>query len=291
MDGKCSIKIIIIDECHKEISIFLPFIKHQLSLNKNIEILGLTGTPKYGQDYNELYNYLPISYKKQIDSAIKDDLLNNYKIHILFHELSNNNSWVYRTKKYNKLFSSEKEGYRYLYNMYINSEKKGFDWILGMLKVFFKTLKSKEDYAKIIIDKFLPNDKILVYAGSIEQSEKMGYPTYHSALNKKLKNENFDNFFESKERVLINVDSIKESVSIPDLKYGIIMKIDASTQSFEQTIGRFLRLSVSDISHIFVLCAKNTIEEKWLQKAIKKLNKKQIFYYEINDLIEKKLKK
>jgi superfamily II DNA or RNA helicase len=67
---------------------------------------------------------------------------------------------------------------------------------------------------------------------------------------------------------------LKESVSIPNLKYGLVLGIESSQSSKIQLIGRFCRLAVEDISHIYFFVGRGTIEEKWVYNGLDKFRGK-----------------
>ena len=266
--------LIIIDESHIDIERILAFI--EVYKHKKCEILLLTGTPisERNEIGREIYKICPISYRKTLDSSIEDTLVNDYKITIVYHKLDNVNKYIpYGAQAH----QSETQKYGFLlmrYNASFGQKRKKFPFELTELKRFFKNLKSKKEIALKLLEKI--NGKVLVYAGSIEQAEEMGMKTYHSKLDKATRKEVLSLFIEGKIKSLCNVAGIRESANIPELKYGIILAPDASENSFEQTVGRFSRLVIGEVAHIVVLCAKGTIEEVWVNNAIRKLETTKI---------------
>ena len=91
-------------------------------------------------------------------------------------------------------------------------------------------------------------------------------------------------FINSESNVLINVAGIRESVNIPNVKFGIIMTPGASPSNLEQTIGRFSRLVVGEIAQIIILCARNTLEEQWLRNSLIKLDRNKISKINIDQI-------
>lgn len=273
--------IIIVDESHLSPLLYGVFIEEQILLNPNVEVLCLTGTPltNRSEEGRFILKMCPISYSKLTDDNIDNKVLNDYRIKIILHDLGESND--YQTKRY---ITSEAKQYRGLYNKYQSSlhrpKTAKFSFEMTLLKQFFGKLKSKEKAAKKLIDEIQSrsNKKILVYCGSIDQTKHFDIPTYHSKLSKEEKKENYDAFYDGKIKILTNVNSIKESVSIPDLKYSIAMKVDASSRGMEQILGRILRLSVEDTAVLYVLVARNTIEENWIRKATANLDKSKISY-------------
>lgn len=266
--------LIIIDEVHLDTERIVEFINN-FKRKKN-EILLLTGTPpnKKSDIGKQLYNICPISYKKSLDDSIEQSVVNNYNITIIYHKLDNEDKYL---KYGSKLFQTEQNKYNFLYKCYVNSfnrPRKKFSFEMMNLKQFFNNLKCKKKIALGLLKKI--KDKSLIYAGSIEQANEMGVPTYHSKMSKSDREDNLDQFILGKILKLCNVNGIRESANIPNLKYGILMAPDASPNAFVQIVGRFSRLVVGETAEIVVLCTKNTIEEQWLNTAIRQLDGNKI---------------
>jgi superfamily II DNA or RNA helicase len=272
----------IADESHLSPMLWGKFAHDQLELNKDIEILALTGTPINGksEEGKYIYSICPISYSKVIDDNITENNLNDYKIHVIYHDLDRRKNIP--TSKPGFL-TSERSKYDWLYNKYTNNKDKlsftnnGFSYELMQIKQFFNNLNSKKEVTKQLINE-LNYNKLLIYAGCIEQAESFNLPTYHSGLSKEVKKANYDAFYSDDSNILINVNGIKESVSIPNLDAGLIMKVDASDKGFSQILGRLLRLLPKETADLYVLVAKDTIEEEWIVKACSKLDNNKIDY-------------
>lgn len=260
--------LIIIDESHKNADQSLEFILKILKINPNVEILCLTGTTL---KQHGIYFICPISYTKLINDSVEEKILNDYKITIIKHPIT----------------SKERNKYNFFYNKYNKSSKfqnGEYPVELMYLKNVLKNLKSKEDIVNYIIEKYLYSKKCLIYTGTIDQAERMKYDKFHSKMKEDEKWKVYEKFINGEILHLTNVNSIKESVSIPNLQYCIIMSPDASKTSMEQIIGRILRLMIGDIGSIIILCAENTIEEKYVEKALTSFNKNKIFYKQIEEL-------
>lgn len=273
---------VIIDEAHLSSDMSANFVKSQKILNSIVEILALTGTP--GNEYNnKLLKILPISYSKSVDKGVEEKTLNDYEINVISHNLGNTVDYKLKSRT-----TDESSYYRWLYGKYITVKgqfgKKKFPFELVQLKTFFGKLKSKERVVKWLINGLEGKGKVLLYCGSIDQTKNFSYPSYHSKQSDKQNKQALSDFEEGIIPVLSNVAGIKESVSIPNLKYAIIMKIDASANSLQQIQGRLARLSIDQISTLYVLVAKGTIEEDWFKKAVKNLDQSKVKYYDYEKL-------
>ncbi len=275
-------KLIIIDEVHTYSEANVNFIENYK--NKECEILLLTGTPiSWDSELgHRMYQIAPISFKRSIDANIKNELLNDYRIYILYHSLDDEDKYIsYGHKamqteqnKYNWLLKS------YLYRQY--SSKRKFPLELMRIKQFFSNLKSKEQITKILLSQI--QGKTLVYAGCIEQSEQFGLPTYHSGKKKKDREVVLEGFINDEFTTCINVAGIRESANIPGLKFGILMTPGASPGNLEQIVGRFSRLVVGEIAHLIILCARNTLEAQWLRNSLIKLDVNKISKINIDQI-------
>lgn len=276
--------LIVYDECHISTEIGYKYLEKAIKLNPNVEILCLTGTPKnskkagYKNNFDYLTDICPIVYTKMIDASIEEGLINDYTINVIKIPFSEGKDMHVKTKGYD-FWTSERKTYESLMNKY-KKRKPGqtFPFELANLKTFLKNSKTKVEYAKHLA-KSIDYKKLLIYAGSIKQTKLFPYKAYHSELDAKTKEQNYLDFYHGKIIELVNVNGIKESVSVPNLTHSIILSIDASDSSFEQILGRLCRLIPGDImGNIYVLIAENSIEEVWFNKAVSKLDQSKIVY-------------
>lgn len=260
--------LLIFDECHISSGIIVKFIKEILKINPDVEILSLTGTPKYkDNNFKELLKICPSIAEFNLNKAIDKKLVNDININIIYHDMN----------------KSEKNKYGNLLYRYNNSYKSNsFSKELTFLKLFFKNLETKElEIIKLINTLMLENKKTIIYAGTIEQAEKLSkitnIKTYHSKNKKEINEKNYNDFSEGNINFLINVNGVKESVSINNLENAIIMSPDSSPESYNQIQGRLHRLDTNKIANMYILVTKNTIEEKWTNNAT------EMFKHKINN--------
>jgi superfamily II DNA or RNA helicase len=248
--------LIIYDEAHKEASLVYHFLQKLIEINPKVEILGLTGTPIAD---HEIYSILPISYTYLLNDAVDNQFLNNFGITIVRHSMS----------------LQEHKMYTYLYNKYqmCDSNSK-YSPALSKLKVLLNNLECKVKLVNELINTKFKDEKLLIYAGSIDQAKNIPVLQYNSKLPKKEKEANYKEFYGSSCGKLTNVGMLKESVSIPNLKYGMVMGIESSQSSKIQLIGRFCRLTVEEVSHIYFFVGRGTIEEKWVYNGLDKFKDK-----------------
>lgn len=276
-----SYDLIIVDESHLLVKSYITFLEKQYKANPSIELLCLTGTPI--QKNKRLNNLVPISIHKTIDHSIDNDLLNDYEIKVIKHSLDTNKNIHVKTDRYN-FFTSEEASYKRLVSKYYSaSYNEEGDWISGgfnkegqYLKTFFKNSEAKK---KIVLDllKKHAEDKVLIYAGSIPQADSFKLPVYHSKIQKDIRQKTYSQFCKIDKGILVNVDGIKESVTIPKLNIAIIMHCGSNPSGLAQMLGRVSRLiPKEETALVYILVYKDTIEEDWFEKASKELKQHKI---------------
>jgi len=278
-----SYDIIIYDEAHKDTKRYIEFATSQLQVNPKVEMMCLTGTPLDSRN-TYLYNICPIVYKHLVEDSVNVGLVNDYRVVVVYHELDQEKNIHVKTSKYD-FYTSEKASYDRLYKNYLFREyTTSFPKELQFLKSFLKNSPTKQTLLSGLARMYdeMNDGKILVYAGSIDQATKLGYPMFNSKMKKEEKIKNFKDFVKGNINVLVDVAGIKESVSVPNLKTGIISHIDSNPGNFEQQLGRLLRLVPNEeIGTMYVLVAKGTIEEQWCINAFSKLDPLKIIHMEI----------
>jgi len=113
----------------------------------------------------------------------------------------------------------------------------------------------------------------LIFANTIDQAERLCKHSHHS---KKKKSNNLDDFKSGKITRLSAVEQLSEGVTIPDLRHIIIMHSYGNEKKASQKIGRALRLNPIETSKIHILMYENSIDEKWVKRALEEFNPEKI---------------
>ena len=261
--------IIILDEAHSLKATALPFL-----IKYRGRILGLTGTPpKYltSEKGQLMMEYYPIKYVFKTDKAVENEILNDY--HIYVHYLDLNKTKTMQTKQ-----------------GWMTSERAQYDWITREIdgaignSLMFKTIQrinflkqfnTKEHYAKNLLEQLDQREKIIIFANTIDQAERLCKDSHHS----KNKNSPLEAFKTGEITKLSCVEQLSEGVNIPNLKNAIILhSYSGGSPKFVQRFGRLLRLSPDQTSTIHILCYKNTVDEKWMQDNLKSFDQNKITY-------------
>jgi superfamily II DNA or RNA helicase len=166
--------ILILDEAHSLKATALPFL-----IKYRGRILGLTGTPpKYltSEKGQLMMEYYPIKYVFKTDKAVENEILNDY--HIYVHYLDLNRNKTIQTKQ-----------------GWMTSERAQYDWITREIdgaignSLMFKTIQrinflkqfnTKEWYAKNLLEELDQKEKVIIFANTIDQAERLCKHSHHS---------------------------------------------------------------------------------------------------------------
>jgi len=266
--------IVYLDECHNLLDNHDPFLS-----SFDGKILGLTGTPperKGSEKYNMVKKYCPIIYKFSVDNATDSNILNNYKIIIHKLQLSQLLNLKKKTKAGGHWNTSEVKDYEYLTNRCesaMSLKARQFAAIMRMRGLM--EYPTKEEYLKGILQNV--SDKCIIFANTQKQADKVCSHSYHSENSKS--NENLELFNDGRINKLSCVLQLSEGISISNLRQGIIMHAYGNERKTAQRIGRLLRLSPDQKATCHILCYENTVDEKWVEQALKTFDKSKIEYY------------
>lgn len=270
---------IVLDECHN-----LTY-NHDYWLTSYTGYkLGLTGTPpKYitSEKGKMVNSHCPIVYEYITDSAVDDNILNDYSIVVHLLELGTEKNLPVKMKNGKTFYSSEQSMYDYWSGKI--DQTFGFKE-LQMLRILrmksMMSFKTKEFYAKELSK--MMSDKCIVFCNTTEQADAVCKNSYHS---KNPDSEvNLLNFKEGRIDLLSCVQQLNEGVNIPNLKSGIILHSYSNERQSAQRMGRLLRLNPDEKSTIHILAYKNTIDVNWVSKALESLDSEKITY--INSIFQ-----
>jgi len=268
--------VVVLDECHSLLESHETFLA-----NYQGRILGLTGTPpRYAQSEKGrmVMKYCPIMYKYITDDAIDDDILNDYRIFI--HKLplgSDNNIPV--NLKGSSFYTSEKKSYDYWSRRILEAQTKKQEQIASVMRMrVMMDFKTKETYAKYLLTEI--EDKCIVFCNTQAQADRLCKHSVHSENPNA--EENLEKFKKGQIDKLSCVLQLNEGVNIPNLRAGIILHAYGNERKSSQRIGRLLRLNPDDTAIIHILCYQGTVDERWVNEALKDLDPTKIKYHEVN---------
>ena len=267
--------IVVLDECHSLLNSHFHF----LGLYAG-RILGLTGTPpRYEQSEKGVMvnQFCPIRFKYITDDAVDDDILNDYRIIVHRMSLSTKNTLLVQLKN-NQFYTSEVKNYHYWTQRIMDAQTKKQEQIASIMRMrALMEFKTKEDYTKNLISGI--EQKCIVFCNTQEQADKMCEHSVHSKNPDA--DENLDMFKEGLIEKLSCVMQLNEGVNIPELGAGVIMHAYGNERKSNQRIGRLLRLNPDEMATVHILCYKDTVDERWVNEALKDLDQSKIKYFDV----------
>ncbi len=246
--------------------------------------LGLSGTPPTKGDKFEWFdNYFPVIFKSNVNESA-GKIVNEFIINIIYTELDPIKKVIKSGRKDKPFYNTESDAYKYLSSKIAEcSERndfKGRQWASLSRKVFLENLDSRIIIAKKIRDKFLKNKRYLIFAPSILKAVEL----CPNALHSKSKDKNLlQKFIDGEINELSSVRMLNEGVTLNNLAYGLICKLDSTDKTFFQQLGRILR-NPGKVSNAYVIVYKNTVEETYLKDILKTISPERINYIDIKTL-------
>jgi superfamily II DNA or RNA helicase len=267
--------IVILDECHSLLDSHLNFLGHYTG-----RVLGLTGTPPRYADSEKgrmVSQFCPINFTYITDDAVEDDILNDYRIIVHKMSLSTANN-IHVNLKDKEFYTSEVKNYNYWSQRVYDANGQKQRQISSVMRMrSLMDFKTKEVYAKRLLEDI--EDKCIVFCNTQEQADRICEFSYHS--NNPDSEGNLDLFGNDHITKLSCVMQLNEGVNIPNLRAGIIMHAYGNERKSNQRIGRLLRLNPDETAMVHILCYKNTVDEKWVEEALKDLDQSKIKYFDV----------
>lgn len=264
--------ILILDEAHSVLDSHIDYLS-----KFDGRILGLTGTPpRYANSEKGqiLSRFCPVKYKYITDSAVEDNILNDYRIKVHYLSLSNIDN-IPVVLKNSKFYTSESKNYYYWSERFTRAKTKKEEQITAVMRMrAMMAYQSKEVYAASLMKSI--QDKCLVFCNTQEQADKLCSYSYHTGNPDS--QDNITMFKNGEIKQMSCVLQLNEGITIPDLKAGIILHAYGNERKSNQRIGRLLRLNPDDTAEVHILCYRNTVDEKWVQSALKDLDPEKITY-------------
>lgn len=269
--------LLILDECHSLLNTHLSFLEMYTG-----RILGLTGTPpRYVKsEKGELVQkYCPIVYRYITDDAVEDEILNDYKIVVHKIPMSERNDIEVKTKNAS-FYTSERKNYAYWTKRIAEATTKKQEQIASVMRMrAMMDYKTKERYTESLLNEM--TDKCIVFCNTQEQADRMCIHSYHSTND--MAEDNLNMFKSGKIDKLSCVLQLNEGINIPNLKSGIIMHAYGNERKSSQRIGRLLRLNPDDVATIHILCYSDSVDERWLNEALKDFDSSKIKYINVEE--------
>lgn len=271
---------IILDEAHRVTERTWPYIKAMLG-NKG-KLICLSATVPY--EKKDLLELLGIETKHTVtyslDSAVKDNLVSDYRIQVVQFPLDNTSKEIEAGKVGAKFMVTEEQGYRFAdqrarQSLYGANDKVKKFMMLARMR-FIYNLPSKLKLAGLILNQIPADKRVLIFAGSILHANAVCPYRYHSKTDET----DYKAFCESRINRLAVVQSVAEGVNIPEIDYALLMQVQSQELHTIQKIGRSIRKTndPNKCSKIFILEATGTQDTRWVVSAIESFDPTKVDY-------------
>lgn len=239
-------------------------------------VLGLSATPPSDEIKKVLVKlHCPVIYEYRLDEAVENGVVAPYKINLVEIQLDNTNKYIQAGTKAKPFMTTEYNHYQYLSKQILTLKYAGKQQAAMFAQLnrqrFLGNLKSKTDVAKLIRDKYLTNDRSLIFCHSIAQAEEMCSDSFHS----KSKGDSLAKLRSKKIDKLSCVKALNEGENIPDLDSAIIIQVNSVERNIIQQMGRIVRFRPNHEAIIWILVAIGTQDEVWWNKCSENLDKQK----------------
>jgi len=265
--------IVIIDEIHLLSEAQIEVCKDLFS--NNACILGLTGTLAIDTEITleqELDIHVIGTYT--IEKAIEEGVVVDYEIHVIKVPLDN-----VVQKDYKGKLKTEKKHYDALSWVINKMQYSGADTMfmrLARMRVIQSSLAKTKATKKLLAKH--KDERVLVFCGTTKVADSLGIPSYH---NKSKEKKIFEDFAEGEGNHLAVVKIGNTGVTYKPLDKIIINYFDSNAENLAQKINRCMAMEYNTPdkkAHIYIISSNETVELKWLTKALDFFDKSKIKY-------------
>jgi superfamily II DNA or RNA helicase len=269
--------VLYLDECHSLLY------SHELWLNSfGNKIIGLTGTPPRYKDSEKgkmVSKFCPILYTYITDDAVEDQILNDYRITV--HPVNLSRLSVYTVKTKTKTWTtSEYNNYQYQCKALMGATNPKSEMYFRIMRMRgLMEYPSKESYAKKLADTI--KGKCIIFCNTQDQADRMCEHSYHSGNPNS--EDNLELFKNGSITRLSCVLQLNEGINIPDLDSAILLHSYGNERKAAQRIGRVLRLTPDKVADVHILMYHETIDKKWVEKALEDFDSEKITYKNVHN--------
>lgn len=265
--------LVILDELH--LMSEAQIISAQMMFRYNDNILGLTGTlTKETKKYIRRALGLDVLAEYPISLAIGEGVLVDYEIRVISVPLDTR---ILRT--YGKKLKTEKkqfDDYTFVINKQLEEGKDVKFLRLNRMRIFQKSLSKLNKTRKLLEQR--PDERILVFCGLTDISDKLGIPSYHS---KSANKQSFEQFLNGEGNHMAVVKLGNTGKTYKPLNRVIINYFDSNAQNLTQKIMRCMSLEYNNPNkkaYIDIICTDEKVELNWLRQALSELEQSKITY-------------
>ena len=273
--------LVILDEIHNLTESNSEF----FSQNTFDRIIGLSATPPSDEIKKLLISmHCPVIFEYKLETAIDDGVAAPYKINLVEIQLDNRDKYITSGTKLKPFMNTEYKQYAYLTKKisvmrYLRNANGAMFAQLNRLR-FLGNLKSKTEVAKQILNKYMVNDRSLIFCHGIDQANELCEHRFHS----KTKDTDLKKLRLKQINRLSCVKALNEGENISDLDSAIIIQVNSVERNLIQQLGRIVRFRKGHEATIWVLIAVDTQDEVWWKSCSENLDKQKITYINSKNL-------
>ena len=265
--------LVIIDEIHLLSEAQIEVCKDLFDNNK--QVLGLTGTLSSWTEKTleeELDLHVIATYS--IEKAIEEGVIVDYEIHVVRVPLDNTVYNDYKGKQ--KTEKKHYDGISWVINKIQSTGADTMFMRLARMRLIQSSL-AKTNATKALLAKH-KDERVLVFCGVTKIADSLGIPSYH---NKSKEKQIFEDFAEGVGNHLAVVKIGNTGVTYKPLDKVIINYFDSNAENLAQKINRCMAMEYNTPdkkAHIYIVSTNESVELKWLAKALEFFDKNKIKY-------------
>jgi superfamily II DNA or RNA helicase len=263
--------IVIIDEIHLLSDAQLDACEELLGNNK--QVLGLTGTlSSWTESEIEQRLNLPVLAHYPIEQAIQEGVIVDYKITVIKTPLDN--KIVQTLKGKNRTEKKHFDACTWVIDQLERQGKNTMHLRLKRMRIIQSSI-AKVRLTKVILEKY-KDERVLVFCGTTNSADSLGIPSHHSKSPDK---EGFKKFAEGEGNHMAVVKIGNTGVTYKPLNKVIINYFDSNAENLAQKINRCMAMEYNNPDKkavIYILSTDESVEEKWLNKALEFFDKDKI---------------
>ena len=268
-----SFDIVVLDEIHLLSEAQIEATKELIDNNEHV--LGLTGTMT---DWTKrtLFDELGLSVLAEypIEQAVKEGVIVDYEIHVIKVPLDNITVNDYKGKK--RTEKKQFDNYGWVIDQMERQGKNTMFLRLGRMRIIQSSLAKLNATKRILQNN--PDDRILVFCGVTKTADALGIPSYHSKSSEK---QMFEDFASGKGNHMAVVKIGNTGVTYKPLNKVIINYFDSNAENLAQKINRCMAMEYNNPdkkAQIYIISSDESVELKWLKKALEFFDKDKIKY-------------
>jgi superfamily II DNA or RNA helicase len=265
--------LVVIDEIHLLSEAQIEAAKLLLSNNKFV--LGLTGTlSRWTEETLAQELDMLVVAEYPISLAVEEGVVVDYEIIVHTTSLDNQTINDYKGKK--RTEKKQFDAYTWTITMLERSRQNSMFLRLARMRIVQNSL-AKQTLTKNLLQKY-KDERVLVFCGVTKTSDALGIPSYHSKSTEK---NVFDSFVKGETNHLAVVKIGNSGVTYKSLNRLIINYFDSNAENLAQKINRCMGFEYNNPdkkAYIHIISTNESVELKWLNKALEFFDPNKIKY-------------